>query len=249
MSATALEFAYSQATAAMKGVIMAFWYLTSTFGSLWVLLTNAAVRNEAVTARIATTGLSENAFLMFFFAAFAFVAAVGVRAVRAQLPDAGQLPRRLSLRRVTVDLAQLHCSACQRAHERGVDAEVSVHAQMIAIEEQGPLAVERAARLPWTKCGERVQMRTCGTSAMTSCMASMIGRRRSSRYARGWVESTLADGVRVIEPVSATKGWALEDRLGCFKDDIHATYGNGRSHSVASACRTSGRVFANLIGQ
>ena len=42
VSATALEFAYSQATQAMKGVIMAFWYLTSTFGSLWVLLTNAA---------------------------------------------------------------------------------------------------------------------------------------------------------------------------------------------------------------
>ena len=76
VSATALEFAYSQATGSMKGVIMAFWYLASTFGSLWVLLTNAAVRNEAVIGRIASTGLSENAFLMFFFAAFAFVAAV-----------------------------------------------------------------------------------------------------------------------------------------------------------------------------
>nr|MDQ3057378.1 oligopeptide:H+ symporter [Pseudomonadota bacterium] len=75
VSATALEFAYSQATLAMKGVIMAFWYLSVTFGNLWVLLTNAAVRNEAVTAQIATTGLSENAFLMFFFAIFAFVAA------------------------------------------------------------------------------------------------------------------------------------------------------------------------------
>ena len=29
---------------------MAFWYLASTFGNLWVLLTNAAVRNDAVTA-------------------------------------------------------------------------------------------------------------------------------------------------------------------------------------------------------
>jgi POT family proton-dependent oligopeptide transporter len=75
VSATALEFAYSQATQAMKGVIMAFWYLASTFGSLWVLLTNAAVRNESVISRIASTGLSENAFLMFFFAVFAFVAA------------------------------------------------------------------------------------------------------------------------------------------------------------------------------
>ncbi len=75
VSATALEFAYSQAPHAMKGVIMACWYLTSTFGSLWVLLTNAGVRNDTVTGWIAVSGISENAFLMFFFAAFAFVAA------------------------------------------------------------------------------------------------------------------------------------------------------------------------------
>ncbi len=76
VSATALEFAYSQATQSMKGIVMAFWYLASTFGSLWVLLTNVAVRNDTVTAQIASTGYSENAFLMFFFAAFAFVAAL-----------------------------------------------------------------------------------------------------------------------------------------------------------------------------
>ena len=76
VSATALEFAYSQATQAMKGVIMAFWYLSVTFGNLWVLLTNAAVRNDAVLSRITSSGLSENAFLMFFFATFAFVAAL-----------------------------------------------------------------------------------------------------------------------------------------------------------------------------
>jgi len=75
VSATALEFAYSQATQGMKGIIMAFWYLASTFGSLWVLMTNAAVRNDGVTTWIAGTGYSENAFLMFFFAAFAFAAA------------------------------------------------------------------------------------------------------------------------------------------------------------------------------
>ena len=86
VSATALEFAYSQATQSMKGVIMAFWYLTSTFGSLWVLLTNVAVRNEAVTARIATTGYSENAFLMFFFAVFAFVAALAFAAYARSYP-------------------------------------------------------------------------------------------------------------------------------------------------------------------
>ena len=86
VSATALEFAYSQAPQAMKGVIMAFWYLTSTFGSLWVLLTNAAVRNEAVTGLIAGSGLSENAFLMFFFAGFAFLAAVAFAAYARLYP-------------------------------------------------------------------------------------------------------------------------------------------------------------------
>ena len=86
VSATALEFAYSQAPHAMKGVIMAFWYLTSTFGSLWVLLTNAGVRNESVTAAIASTGMSENAFLMFFFAGFAFVAALAFAAYARGYP-------------------------------------------------------------------------------------------------------------------------------------------------------------------
>ena len=80
VSATALEFAYSQAPMAMKGVIMAFWYLTSTFGGLWVLLTNAGVRDPAVTSWIAAQGWGENAFLMFFFAGFAFVAALGFAA-------------------------------------------------------------------------------------------------------------------------------------------------------------------------
>ena len=76
VSATALEFAYSQAPASMKGMIMAFWYLSVTVGNLWVLLVDATVRNEAVISRVAQTGLTENAFLMFFFAAFALVVAL-----------------------------------------------------------------------------------------------------------------------------------------------------------------------------
>ena len=76
VSATGLEFAYSQAPRSMKGVIMSFWLLSVSYGNLWVLITNEAVRNEAVTGQIATTGLSETAFLMFFFAVFAFVAAL-----------------------------------------------------------------------------------------------------------------------------------------------------------------------------
>jgi len=76
VSATGLEFAYSQAPAAMKGVIMSFWNLTTTIGNLWVLLANAAVRNDAVIGSIERTGLSEAAFLMFFFAGFALLAAL-----------------------------------------------------------------------------------------------------------------------------------------------------------------------------
>jgi POT family proton-dependent oligopeptide transporter len=75
VSATGLEFAYSQAPRRMKGVIMSFWLLSVSYGNLWVLITNDLVRGEAVTASIASTGLSETAFLMFFFAVFAFVAA------------------------------------------------------------------------------------------------------------------------------------------------------------------------------
>lgn len=76
VSATGLEFAYSQAPQAMKGVVMSFWNLTTTIGNLWVLLANAAVRNESVTTNIATTGLSVTAFQMFFFAIFALIAAL-----------------------------------------------------------------------------------------------------------------------------------------------------------------------------
>ncbi len=75
VSATGLEFAYSQAPQRMKGVIMSFWLLSVSYGNLWVLMTNAAVRNDAVTAQIAASGISENAFMMFFFAGFALLSA------------------------------------------------------------------------------------------------------------------------------------------------------------------------------
>jgi POT family proton-dependent oligopeptide transporter len=75
VSATGLEFSYSQAPQSMKGVIMSFWYLGITMGNLWVLMANAGVRNEVVTGFIQDTGLSVTAGLMFFFAVFAFVAA------------------------------------------------------------------------------------------------------------------------------------------------------------------------------
>ncbi|RMH94534.1 MFS transporter [Lysobacter pythonis] len=76
VSATGLEFAYSQAPPSMKGSIMSFWMLSVTIGNLWVLLTNAALRNPVVEGGIVATGLGETAFLMFFFAGFALLAAL-----------------------------------------------------------------------------------------------------------------------------------------------------------------------------
>lgn len=89
VSATGLEFAYSQAPPSMKGSIMSFWMLAVTIGNLWVLLTNAALRNPAVEGQIAGLGISETAFLMFFFAAFALLAALifGLYARRYPMQD------------------------------------------------------------------------------------------------------------------------------------------------------------------
>jgi POT family proton-dependent oligopeptide transporter len=89
VSATGLEFAYSQAPAAMKGVIMAFWSLSVTVGNLWVLLVNAGVRNEAVTRGLEQSGLGVMSWQMFFFAAFAFLAALafGLYAMRYTVVD------------------------------------------------------------------------------------------------------------------------------------------------------------------
>lgn len=75
VSATGLEFAYSQAPARMKGVIMAFWYLAVTIGNLWVLLANTTIKQPAVLEQVGALGLSANAFLIFFFAGFALLAA------------------------------------------------------------------------------------------------------------------------------------------------------------------------------
>jgi len=76
VSASGLEFVYSQAPQSMKGTIMSLWYLAVTTGNLWVLVVNAGVRNDRVLGTIADTGLSTDAFLMFFFAGFAFAAAL-----------------------------------------------------------------------------------------------------------------------------------------------------------------------------
>lgn len=89
VSATGLEFAYSQAPPKMKGAIMAFFNLSVTVGNLWVLLANVAVKNDAVKRAIESSGaLSVTAFLMFFFAVFAFVAAAAFGLVARGYPVA-----------------------------------------------------------------------------------------------------------------------------------------------------------------
>jgi len=57
-----------------------------TFGNLWVLMVNAGVRSEAVLSHIETTGLSQPAFLMFFFAIFAFLAALAFAVYARRYP-------------------------------------------------------------------------------------------------------------------------------------------------------------------
>jgi POT family proton-dependent oligopeptide transporter len=81
LSATGLEFAYSQAPASMKGVIMSFWSLAVTVGNLWVLIVNVSVKNDTVLGAITQSGMSSIAFQMFFFAAFALVAALAFHLV------------------------------------------------------------------------------------------------------------------------------------------------------------------------
>jgi proton-dependent oligopeptide transporter, POT family len=88
VSATGLEFAYSQAPLSMKGAIMAFWNLAVTIGNLWVLVVNAAVRNPTVTNWMASSGYGVMALQMFFFAAFAFVAALVFGLVARSYPVA-----------------------------------------------------------------------------------------------------------------------------------------------------------------
>ncbi|MFT7721772.1 MAG: oligopeptide:H+ symporter [Roseateles sp.] len=86
VSATGLEFAYSQAPPAMKGTIMSFWNLSVTVGNLWVLLSNASIRSPEALALVQSSGYSETACLMFFFAGFALLAALLFALVARRYP-------------------------------------------------------------------------------------------------------------------------------------------------------------------
>ncbi len=90
VSATGLEFAYSQAPWKLKGVLMSFWLLSVTVGNLWVLLVNSSVRSPGFTRWVENaSGIGVVSFQMFFFAAFAFAAALafGIYAARYPLSD------------------------------------------------------------------------------------------------------------------------------------------------------------------
>jgi POT family proton-dependent oligopeptide transporter len=86
VATTGLEFAYSQAPHSMKGAIMSFCNLSVTIGNLWVLVANAGVQNSSVTDLIGSTGFGVTAFQMFFFAGFAFIAALAFGLVARTYP-------------------------------------------------------------------------------------------------------------------------------------------------------------------
>jgi proton-dependent oligopeptide transporter, POT family len=75
VSATGLEFAYSQAPHRMKGTLMSFWSLCVTVGNLWVLLVDAGMRTGALDGIAGSVGIGRLALQMAFFALFAFAAA------------------------------------------------------------------------------------------------------------------------------------------------------------------------------
>jgi POT family proton-dependent oligopeptide transporter len=65
---------------------MSFWNLSVTIGNLWVLVANAGVQSAPVTRFIGSTGFGVTAFQMFFFAAFAFAAALAFGIVARTYP-------------------------------------------------------------------------------------------------------------------------------------------------------------------
>jgi len=93
VSATGLEFAYSQAPMRMKGTLMSFWSLSVTVGNLWVLLVNAGVKGEGATRAVASLGIGVTAFQMFFFAGFAAAATLAFAAYAKRYPLVDQYRR------------------------------------------------------------------------------------------------------------------------------------------------------------
>jgi POT family proton-dependent oligopeptide transporter len=68
---------------------MAFWNLSVTIGNRWLLIANAGVQNPTVTKFVASTDFGMTAFQMFFFAGFAFAAALAFGFVARTYPLVG----------------------------------------------------------------------------------------------------------------------------------------------------------------
>ncbi len=96
VSATGLEFAYSQAPPAMKGAIMAFWNLSVTVGNLWVLLVNAGVKNDAVTDFITSSGLRRDGVPDVLLRRVRLRRRARLRSRRAHLPGGGSLSKSIA---------------------------------------------------------------------------------------------------------------------------------------------------------
>ncbi|MEZ4238410.1 MAG: oligopeptide:H+ symporter [Myxococcota bacterium] len=86
VSATGLEFAYSQAPERMKGTLMSFWSLSVTVGNLWVLVVDAGMGTGALDGVAAAAGMGRLALQMGFFALFAFAAAAAFGLYARQYP-------------------------------------------------------------------------------------------------------------------------------------------------------------------
>ena len=79
----------------LKELRGSFWNLSVTIGNLWVLVANAGVQNAWVTKFIASTGFSVTAFQMFFFAGFAFAAALAFGIVARTYPVVDHFRKRV----------------------------------------------------------------------------------------------------------------------------------------------------------
>ncbi|HEY5801259.1 MAG TPA: oligopeptide:H+ symporter [Burkholderiaceae bacterium] len=76
LSTTGLEFAYSQAPASMKGILMSFFYLSFSIGNVWTLLVTSSMQHKGVVAYVGSTGMSAAMFEMWFYIGFGIVAAL-----------------------------------------------------------------------------------------------------------------------------------------------------------------------------
>jgi POT family proton-dependent oligopeptide transporter len=76
LSTTGLEFAYSQAPASMKGILMSFFYLSFSIGNVWTLLVTSAMQNPGMQGAARDAAMSNTMFEMWFYIGFGLLAFV-----------------------------------------------------------------------------------------------------------------------------------------------------------------------------